>query len=78
MVKTEGKKQEDIDQLVQDFYQVKHDISLVGYQSTNKSRAFSERKHSIMWQLKQELEKVSKTKGDKIRKKLWDELGVVI
>jgi len=31
-----------------------------------------------MWELKKALEKVNKRKGDKIKKRLWDELGVVI
>ena len=67
-----------IDELVEAFYKVKHDISILGYHTSNKHKVLSERKHLIMWELKKALEKVSKTKGDKIRKRLRDELGVMI
>ena len=67
-----------IDELVEAFYKVKKDISLIEVPTASKTRALSERKHLIMWELKKELEKVSKTKGDKIKKRLWDELGVMI
>ena len=71
-------QQATLDQLVEEFYKVNKEISLIGYHTTNKTKALSERKHDIMWKLKKELEKVNETKADKIRKKLWDELGVVI
>ena len=67
-----------IDRLVEEFYKVKLDISLLGYHSANKAKALSGKKHEIMWELKKELEYASKRKGDKIKKRLWDELGVVI
>jgi len=41
--------------------------------------ALAERKHELMWKIKNELSHASKKrKGDKIRKKLWEELGVMI
>ena len=67
-----------IDELVEEFYKVKEEISLIGYHTTNKSKMLSERKHAIMWEIKKALSQVSKRNGDKIRKKLWDELGVMI
>ena len=77
-VTTEFPHNVTLDDLVEAFYKVKHDISIKGYHTTSKTKALSERKHAIMWDLKKALEKVSKTKADKIRKKLWDELGVMI
>jgi len=67
-----------IDQLVEEFYKVKKDISLIEVPTASKTKALSERKHAIMWELKKALEKVNKRKGDKIRNKLWEELGVMI
>ncbi len=67
-----------IDQLVEEFYKVKKEISLINVPTASKTKPLSERKHALMWEIKKALEKVSKTKGGKIRKKLWDELGVVI
>ena len=66
------------EELVEEFYKVKGEITLLGYHTTNKSKVLSERKHAIMWEIKKALSQVSKTKEDKIRKKLWEELGVVI
>ena len=51
MVTTKRKKQTALDQLVEEFYKVKGDISLLGYHSTTKAKALSERKHEIMWDL---------------------------
>ena len=67
-----------LDQLVEEFYKVKKAISLINVPTASKTRALSERKHDIMWEIKKALDRVSKRKGDKIRKRLWDELGVVI
>jgi len=44
----------------------------------HKTKVFSGRKHELMWEIKKELSHVSKTKVDKIKKKLWDELDVMI
>jgi len=44
----------------------------------NKNTVLVESKHVLMRLIKNEVSKVSERKGDKIRKKLWDELGVMI
>ena len=67
-----------IDNLVEEFYQVKAGIRAYGMHEGNKATALAERKYELMLLIKKELGKVSKRKGDKIRKKLWNELGVVI
>ncbi len=77
-VNTEFPDKATLDELVEAFYKVKKDISLIAVPTTSKTRPLSERKHIIMWELKKQLDRVSKTKADKIKKKLWDELGVMI
>ncbi len=78
MVTSERKKQATID-LVQEFYKIKAEIRAYGMYGGNKSRPLAERKHELMWKINNELSHASKKrKGDKIRKKLWEELGVMI
>ena len=77
-VTSEFPQQATLDQLVEEFYKVKKARSLIEVSTASRTKALSEKKHLVMWELKKQLDRVSKTKGDKIRKKLWDELGVVI
>ena len=67
-----------IDELVEEFYQVKNELRLLGYYSNIKTNRLADRKHELIWEIKKALDKVSKRNGDKIRTRLWEELGVVI
>ena len=78
IVTSEFLQQATLEQLVEEFYKVKKAISLIEVPTASKTKGLSEKKHAIMWEIKKALPKVSKTKADKICKKLWDELGVVI
>ena len=63
--------------LAEEFYKAKGELRL-GYYSNNKTKTLAGRKHELMWETKKELDRVSKRKGDKIRERLWAELGVIV
>ncbi len=63
---------------MEEFYKIKAGIRACGMYGGNKTKILAERKHELKRLIKQALDKVTKMKADKIRKKLWDELGVVI
>lgn len=70
----------NIHELIKDLYQVKEHLRDLAtkYGVDKERRELMQRKDELLRQIRQELKKVSKTKAARIKKKLWEELGVII
>ena len=70
---------ESLEGLIKDLFQTKKEIlDIPKYRHGTEKRELTNRKDELIFAIQKELKQVSKTKADKIRKKLWEELGVVI
>ena len=75
-----NKKQEqkDLDSLVEELYEVKDRLRRHNWKKGDGRMDLMEKKDALILEIKRELKKVSQFKAEKIRSKMWDELGVMI
>ena len=65
--------------LIKDLYQIKKEIlDMPKYRHGTEKRELTNRKDELIFAIQKELKSTDKAKADKIRKKLFDELGVMI
>ena len=75
----EEKEPKNLEELVEEFYRVKSELRDTHRHIHGKERKpLMERKNELLVEIRRQLSKLSKQKADKIRKRLWEELGVVI
>lgn len=73
-------KGNDLDNLIREFYEVKGRLRELSCRANVGllSKSLMRQKIELLLSIKQELSKVSKGRADEIRKRLWEELGVMI
>ena len=70
---------ESLEGLIKDLYQIKKEIlDIPKHTHATEKRELTSRKDELIFTIQKELKKVSKQKADKIRKRLWEELGVMV
>lgn len=75
----QSEKPKTLDELVNELYKVKDNLrDFPNWKKGEVRLKLVERKNLILLQIQKELSKVNILTADKVRKRLWEELGVVV
>ncbi|MGH9923143.1 MAG: hypothetical protein ACRD38_10355 [Nitrososphaerales archaeon] len=67
-----------LDELIKELYTIKREIRDTCSRNVKSKHILANKKDSVLFQIKKELAEVGKDEANKIKAKLWEELGVTL